>query len=111
MTEQPEDRDLAGFIIASGGMGKAVLRILARDHVRAIANFHFWGLLIHWLFLHAYIVILVLGIPLSLAYFLYVAFWSDVNERLRHGALTSIIVVGVLGGLLGYIEWKGRSKK
>ena len=35
MLERPEDRDIADFIVASGGMGKAALRILARDRREA----------------------------------------------------------------------------
>jgi hypothetical protein len=96
MNKQPEDRDIAGFIVDSGGMWRAVRRLLSRDGLGVFANPAFWGLLIHAAFASAYWAVIIIGVPLALCYFVYLAFASGVSTQAHNGAMISLAVVVLL---------------
>jgi len=111
MTEKPENRNVADFIVKNGGIGRSVLYILAHDGIQSIANPTFWGLLIHFLFIHAYLLVLAIGMPLAVLLFFYLAFAPGVDAKTHSGAVTSLIIAGVLIGLLLYDKRKNRKRK
>jgi hypothetical protein len=88
------------------------LKILIRDRTKAFVNLNFWSLLIHSLLIFGYAAIISVGIPLSIVYFLYLAFWSDsANVVEKKGALTTLAVIAILVGLRAYMYWKDRPPK
>jgi len=111
MERRPEDRDCVGFILESGGIGKAALRILARDRLRAIANPSFWGLVIHSLLICVYGTVFWIGIPLSFVYLAYLAFSPDASDKQRSGALISIIIAAGVIALERFASWRDRPRK
>jgi hypothetical protein len=111
MSKTPEDHDLVGFLLASGGVGRALLRILTRDRFRSLTNSIFWGLGIHFLFLHVYMAIFIVGVPLSVVYFLYLAFAPGVEPETKSGAVISLVVVAFLLAMLVWFRWKDRPPK